>query len=86
VTTAREVCVTLNSFGTTAEIKATSNAAVTDLNLQVKAANSARNGVKADKKKVDQLWWRANTARNEELAFIDHVENLVIPSEAGKAC
>jgi len=53
VTTARSACAALNSFGTTAEIKATSNAAVTDLNLQVKAANAARNGVKADKKKVD---------------------------------
>jgi hypothetical protein len=42
--------------------------------------------VKAHKKKVDQLWWRANSARNEELAFIDHVENLSIPSEAGNEC
>jgi hypothetical protein len=42
--------------------------------------------VKAHKKKIDQLWWRANSARNEELAFIDHVENLSIPSEAGNEC
>jgi len=59
---------------------------VTDLNLQVRAANLARNGVKADKKKVDQLYWRANTAHKEEQAFIDHVENFVIPDESGSAC
>ena len=52
---------------------------MTALIAQVKAANAARNGVKADKKKVDQLYWKANTLFKEEQAFLEYVDNFQIP-------